>query len=315
MNFRALPSNPYQDYPRENCQQPQRRARATWALAAVLLCSTAARAAPPEQAAAPGRKAPKGPTGALVIVGGGVLPETIRDRFLELGGGEKARLVVIPTATRKVDAGLETIGSYTYWGSLAKARKVASVSFLHTRKRDEANTPAFVKPITEASAVWFPGGDQSLLVEAYHGTAVEREVRNVLARGGVVGGTSAGAAVMSELMIRSGNPVAEVGNGFGLLSGLVVDQHFNERNRLPRLLGVLAKYPQFLGLGIDEQTGVIVHEQSITVLGNKNVRVCYPAEDPQKAEVKVFGSGSRIDLNELNRSVKRSVNVAPVKMD
>jgi cyanophycinase len=126
-------------------------------------------------------------------------------------------------------------------------------------------------------------------------------VKNVLARGGVVGGTSAGAAVMSEVMIRGGNRVAEVGTGFGLLPGVVVDQHFSQRDRLPRLQGVLTKYPDLLGLGIDEETAVVVRGQGLTVLGNHQVRVCFPAPRAGEGQIMVLGSGDRIDLAALGR--------------
>lgn len=270
-------------------------------LAVVLFLPVTARAEPPAKGVtAKGLAAKaKAARGALVIVGGGLMPETIRDRFLELGGGEKARLVVIPTASPRVDRGIESHGSYAYWSPLAKDNRVSSISFLHTRKREEADDPKFVKPLQEASAVWFSGGDQELLTAAYKNTAVEREIRAVYERGGVVGGTSAGAAVMSEVMIRYGNPIAEVGTGFGFVpTNLIIDQHFYERNRLPRLLGVLAKHPKHVGLGIDERTAVEVHGQKVTVLGQRNVRLCLPDPSPEKAKVKILAAGSEIDLNE-----------------
>ena len=241
------------------------------------------------------------PTGSLVIVGGGSLPDGIRARFLELGGGVNARLVVIPTASKKTEpANIDKLNCWADWTPFHKAGKVKTLTFFHTRRAEEANDPAFIKPLTEASAVWFTGGDQSLLTAAYKGTAVERELRKVLARGGVVGGTSAGAAVMSEIMIRFGNPVAEVGAGFGLLQGVVVDQHFGERKRQDRLFGVVNNNPMYLGLGIDEQTGVVVQGQCLTVVGNRNVRVCLPGGDAKS--VKIFGEGSRIDLTEMRRA-------------
>ena len=227
------------------------RALLPLALAMLLPLASAARAAGPDGAARPGLIGP----GALVIVGGGGLPDPIRERFLELAGGRKARLVVIPTANRKADLP-GPLKTYLLW----KAQKVASVTVLHTRDRRRANDPAFVKPLTEATGVWFTGGDQSRLADAYRGTRVERELHKVLSRGGVIGGTSAGAAVMSRVMIVGGNPEARVGTGFGLLPDVVVDQHFTNRKRLNRLLGVLGKkeHGDCLGLGIDEATGVVV---------------------------------------------------------
>ena len=202
--------------------------------------------------------------GALVIVGGGGLPNVIRDRFLELAGGRKARLVVIPTASMRADRP-EALKSFAFW----KSQDVASVKLLHTRDPKQANDPEFVKPLAEATGVWLSGGDQSRLVAAYHGTQVEHELQQVLARGGVIGGTSAGAAVMSSLMIQGGNPMARLGQGFGFLTGMVVDQHFFNRNRLNRLLDVLARNPSYLGLGIDEQTAVVVKGHTLTVLGER----------------------------------------------
>jgi cyanophycinase len=191
---------------------------------------------------------------------------------------------------------------------MQKAGKLKSLYFLHTRKEAQANDPAFIKPLTEASAVWFTGGDQSLLTSAYKGTAVEREVKKLLARGGVVGGTSAGAAVMSGVMIKYGNPAPVLGAGFGLLDGVVVDQHFQERKRLKRLQAALEKHPDLVGLGIDEQTGIVVQGHSVTVLGKRNVRVCLPPTQAGKLEVKVFASGDRIDLDQFSRPLKVSKN-------
>jgi cyanophycinase len=238
--------------------------------------------------------------GSLVIVGGGDVPAAVWNHFVDLAGGENARLVVIPTATEEADEGpLHPGPANPCWDELYESRKVKALVFLHTRRTDQANDPAFVRPLTEATGVWLDGGDQALLVAAYKGSAVEREVKNVLARGGVVGGTSAGAAVMSEVMIRDGDLEAEIGVGFGLLPGFVVDQHFSQRQRLPRLEGVLAKYPHYLGLGIDEDTAVVVRGRTLTVLGNNQVRVCLPAGRAREEKVKVFGHGERIDLAAL----------------
>ena len=244
--------------------------------------------------------------GWLVIVGGGVLPDTVRERFLELAGGKNARIVVIPTASGKADR-VEALKGYAFW----KAQKVASVVFLHTRRLLEANDPKFVKPLTEATGVWISGGDQSLLMAAYRGTAVERELRKLLDRGGVIGGTSAGAAVMSSVMIVGGNPLARVGQGFGLLPGVVVDQHFQNRNRLARLQGVLARHPHYLGLGIDEQTAAVVHGRLVTVMGNANVRLCVPAAGPRPARVQVLKAGERIDLEALGRATAAAGRTPP----
>jgi cyanophycinase len=234
------------------------------------------------------------PGGSVLLVGGGVLPDTVRDRFLELAGGKQARIVVIPTASAKAD-GVQVPKSYAYW----KAQNAASVVLLNARRREDADDPIFVQPLREATGVWLGGGDQSRLTAVYRGTAVERELRNLVLRGGVVGGTSAGAAVMSAVMITGGNPLAQVGQGFDLLSGVVVDQHFSERNRLTRLLNVLARYPTHLGLGIDEETAVLVRGHTLTVLGNEQVRLCRYETGERPASVRVLRPGERLDLLDL----------------
>jgi cyanophycinase len=245
------------------------------------------------------RQVEKEVAGSLVIVGGGLLPDTIRERFLELAGGKKGRLVVIPTAS-EFDDQTRIYRSYNYW----KAQELASVVMLHTLDPKEANKPTFVKPLKEATAAWLGGGDQSRLANAYRGTAVERELRQLLARGGVVGGTSAGASVMSSVMITGGNPQVRVGSGFGLLPDVVIDQHFENRQRQQRLLGVLAQNRNCLGLGIDEQTAVVVRGHTFTVVGNANVLVCMPPSAEEPASVtKVLKPGEGSDLLLLSRSV------------
>jgi len=264
--------------------------RASLVLAALLFVP-AARAAEPKPAPREVR------AGSLVIVGGGKMPEAIRARFVELAGGKEARIVIIPTANLKADLGtmLETY-------QLLKAFNPKSLDVIHTLDRKVADTAEFIKPLTEATGVWIMGGDQSRLSLAYHGTAVEKELFKVVARGGVVGGTSAGAAVMSALMIVGGTTEARVGDGFGLLTGVVVDQHFQNRRRLERLMGVLEKHPQLPGVGIDEETALEVHGQTAVVLGNGNVVACLCARGTVPASVTILKAGEKVDLAELIRT-------------
>jgi cyanophycinase len=240
-------------------------------------------------------------SGTLLIVGGGPLPDAIRDRFLNLAGGCNARLVIIPTASERADRAVLD-PSLKYWMS----QRVASVRIIHTRDRRRANDPAFVKPLVEATGVWLTGGDQCRLVSAYGGTLVERELEQLLARGGVVGGTSAGASAMSGLMIEGGDPVARLGHGFGFLSRVVVDQHFGNRHRLGRLLGVLAKNPAYVGLGIDEESAVVVKGDTLSVLGNARVWLCLPASGSQPADVRVLHSGEHVTLVALHASASHA---------
>ena len=227
-------------------------------------------------------------TGALVIVGGGGMPDPIRDRFVTLAGGKgAAKIVVIPTASALADDKAEEAGYLTPW----RRYEPASLTFLHTRSRDRANEPGFAKAIDEATAVWFSGGDQSKLTAAYLDTEVDRAIRRLLARGGVVGGTSAGAAVMSALMIEGGDPQAAVGRGFGFETRAVVDQHFLARSRINRLLGVLADHPNLIGLGIDEGTALVIEGDRWSVVGKSYVLACEVGPDGKPTRFASFSDG------------------------
>jgi cyanophycinase len=250
-----------------------------------------------DQPAAPVVKEPCGEIdGALVIVGGGTMPDDVRDEFIKLAGGAGAKLVVIPTANGTADKdGDKSLEPWTKY-------KLASLTLLHTRDRKKADDPEFVKPLIEATAVWFGGGDQSKITDAYLGTAVEKELKKLLDRKGVIGGTSAGAAVMSQVMIAGGNPDAKVAKGFGFVTHAVVDQHFLKRDRSDRLVGVLAKHPGLFGIGIDEGTAVILKGRLLTVRGKSEVVLIQSEGGGRKLTRTMLKAGDKADLIALSRS-------------
>ncbi len=257
----------------------------------------------------PKTEAPRAPendvVGALVIVGGGGLPDAIRDRFVQLAGGKNGKLVVIPTASEFADRTGNYRG-FKYW----EKQGLASVSLLNTLDHKKANDPSFIKPLTEATAAWLGGGDQLRLAKAYHGTAVEKELRRLYARGGVIGGTSAGASVMSSIMITGGFSQASIDEGFGLLPDVVIDQHFRNRKRQNRLMGVLRKNPRCLGLGIDENTAVVVSGHKFTVMGQANVSVCLPPTDSEElGPITLLKADEVGDLLQLRGSVMARVRI------
>ena len=225
--------------------------------------------------------------GSLVIVGGGGIPDALRDKFMALAGGKAANLVIVPTAGNAADRTDEHEGYLGPWRKYSPA----GLSLLHTRSREQASDPAFVQPLARATAVWFSGGDQVKLVEPYRGTAVERELKALLKRGGVIGGTSAGAAVMSDVMIEGGNPKADVGHGFGFITNAVVDQHFLRRSRVNRLLGVIADRPHLIGIGIDEGTGFILESNKWSVVGRSYVVAFQVGKDGKIVSLESFGDG------------------------
>jgi cyanophycinase len=235
----------------------------------------------------PARAAEPGKSGSLVIVGGGEIPDSLRDKFMALAGAKAAKLVVIPTAGNAADRKEEEEGYLKPWRKYSPA----SLTLLHTRSRAKADDPEFARPIASATAVWFSGGDQVDLVAPYLGTAVEREFRALLKRGGAIGGTSAGAAVMSEVMIEGGNPKAQVGRGFGFVTNAVCDQHFLRRSRINRLLGVLAERPHLIGLGVDEGTGFILEGDKWSVVGRSYVMACEVGKDGKPPRFEFFSDG------------------------
>jgi len=232
--------------------------------------------------------------GALVIHGGGHLSRDVLRQFAALGGGAQGRLVVIPTASATPDDHEALVTAMTALG-------FASVEVLHTTSRDTANDAAFVAPLTTATAVWFDGGEQSRLERAYHGTAVEDELHRLLARGGVIGGSSAGAAIMSRVMIRGGRVTPRMGTGLDLVPGAIIDQHFIARSRKARLLTALHRHRDLIGLGIDEGTALIVHDDHADVVGESTVTVVLPAVHRQRAKIVALASGETADLAALTR--------------
>ena len=239
---------------------------------------------------------PRGIPGKLVICGGGQLPASVIEHFVEAAGGESGRLVVIPTASAKAaEAKREQFTDR--W----QDQGLQSVTLLHARSREEANAPKFASVLRDATAVWFVGGQQSRLANTYIGTAVETALDEVLARGGVIGGTSAGAAIQSRVMIARGNPIPIVTSGLDLLPGCVIDQHFTARNRKPRLLRAIADHPSCVGCGVDERTALLVDGRRFTVLGEGSVTVCLPESKQSRPAEIVLREGDVADLTALRR--------------
>jgi cyanophycinase len=207
------------------------------------------------------------PKGHLVIVGGGPSSEVIQRRALELAGGAEARVLIIPFASRSPDAGERTASLWRSFGA-------EQVEVLGADDPEAAE-----EQVARADLIWMRGGSQNRLMEAL----LERPglIESIRARyvdGATVGGTSAGAAVMSRLMIagwdgRRDDDRPRCSDGLGLWPDVIVDQHFIRRNRRVRLEAAVRENPALLGVGIDESTAVIVHGREFEVLGNSEVLV------------------------------------------
>ena len=222
----------------------------------------------------PSAAAQSGPAnGSLVIVGGAMRDPAILSRFLELAGGADQPIVLIPTA-----GGAERYGPD--WPGLRPFREAGAtdLTLLHTTDRQQADSEAFVEPLRRARGVWFGGGRQWRLADAYLGTRTERELWGVLERGGVIGGSSAGATIQGEYLVRGDTRTNTImlgdhEQGFGFLRGTAIDQHLLRRNRHFDLLEVIDAHPELLGIGLDEDTAIVVRGNGFEVIGRSYVAI------------------------------------------
>lgn len=236
-------------------------------------CAPSASTAVASAAAAPSTRVGP-PAGALVVAGGGALDTAVLRRFIALAGGPDAPILVVPTAGE----------DSTYpadWRGMngLRAAGARDLRLLHTTDRATADSPEFARRIDEARGVWFAGGRQWRLVDAYAGTRSERALHALLARGGVVGGTSAGASIQASYLVRGareGNRIMMAPGyerGFGFLRDVAVDQHVLARGRVTDLAPVLRAHPALLGIGIDEGTAIVVQGDEFEVVGRSTVYV------------------------------------------
>lgn len=211
--------------------------------------------------------------GSLVIVGGGMQDPAILERFIQLAGGPQAPIVIIPTA-----GGGEEYDEF--YGGLRSFHALGAfnLTVLHTNDPTEADTEAFVRPIMEANAVWFPGGRQWRLADSYLGNRTEEELWKLLGRGGVIGGSSAGASIQGSYLARGDTETNTImmGDhevGFGFLKNTAIDQHVLRRNRHFDLIEIIEARPELLGIGIDENTAIIVQGDQFQVMGEAYVLI------------------------------------------
>ena len=221
--------------------------------------------------------------GTLVIVGGGNHDGTsISETFINKAGGLSAKIIIVPTAggNRNADG---TIQVFKEEQILASWKKLGctNVHMLHTHDRKVADTEEFAKPLRDASAVWFNGGRQWNIVDSYANTLTYREFHKVLERGGVIGGSSAGATIQGDYLVRGAiagpnimiAPEPDHQKAFAFLRKTAIDQHLNTRNRWDDLIPVMKKMPDFLGIGLSEATAIIVTGDRFEVMGKWKVTI------------------------------------------
>lgn len=223
--------------------------------------------------------------GSCLLCGGGYLPPTLLQLFYHRGKGVDGNLVIIPTASPRSDE-----GDFSRHVALWKDYAWNNVTVVHVNDSKEAMQEHIHRPIRNATAVWVVGGDQQRLWDRFYNTPVIDELRGVIERGGIVGGTSAGAAIASKIMIAGGVTVPTISNGWGLFPNWIIDQHFSQRGRFERLAKSIDLHPDCIGIGIDESTGIVVDGNGVEVVGNGSV---YVVKHAKLDEVSLH-AGSRI---------------------
>ncbi len=236
--------------------------------------------------------------GTILICGGGALPIRIRQEFYSLGKGNEGTLVLIPTASPRSDAQDFAVW-IDYWGSFAWK----SVKVVHAMARDDAFQPQAIDTLRSATAIWVSGGDQRRLSDRYLDTPIQDELRACFDRGGIIGGTSAGAAIASTNMISGGMIDPQFCDGLGLVPGAIIDQHFSTRHRYQRLTHAIQTYPDRIGMGIDESTGVFITKDHSRVVGDGSVVILQSDRDHQLLDKEIddrrYTEGDRLSTREL----------------
>jgi cyanophycinase len=260
-------------------------------LVAVSGCATRQSVDTPAGGAAIGAARPGRAAGSLMIVGGGPRPAAVMQRFVELAGGANARILIMPMATESAEeSGPDVAGEMLRLG----ARASRSVNLT----REQATSDTIARLFDGITGIWFLGGDQNRITRVLSGTPAERAIQDRYRAGAVVGGTSAGAAIMTTPMIsgderRPGGTRPDTTQawitidrddvvtvpGLSLLPGAIVDQHFVRRRRHNRLISLVLEHPDLIGAGIDEATALEVRPDGTwRVLGN-SVVVIYDARN------------------------------------
>lgn len=246
--------------------------------------------------------------GSLVIVGGAMRSAEIYERFIDLAGGPDAHIVLVPTA-----GGQDEYDDFYQGMNAWRDHGARNLTLLHTTDPAEADTDAFVEPLESAAAVFFFGGRQWRLVDAYGGTKTEDAFRRVLERGGVIGGSSAGASIQGSYLVRGDTRsntimMGDHERGFGYLRNVGIDQHVLRRNRQFDMIEVIEAHPDLLGIGLDEDTALVVQGDRAQVIGSSYALI-YDNRSTTGRDGKFYflAPGDRFDL--ATREATRSSTV------
>ncbi len=230
--------------------------------------------------------------GSLVIIGGGTVTPAIWDRFVDLAGGRDARIVVITNASGE--------GADYHSAAIEELRRrlgADRVTPMELKDIREANDPALIAPLTRATGLFFTGGRQWRISEVYLNTLAHQAMWDLLDRGGVIAGSSAGASIQGSLLWRGDTtgPDVLIGDhtqGLGFMKNSAIDQHILVRNRQHDLRDFINAAPRFIGIGLDESTAIEVHGDLFTVVGESYVAVHYKGQQ----DFKFLRAGQQFNL-------------------
>jgi cyanophycinase len=255
------------------------------------------------------------PRGTIIVVGGGSMGPEIYKAFIDAAGGPDALILDVPNA-----GGNDSVGPNV--GQAWRNAGAKNVVALFTKDRKLADSDSFTAIIKKAGGVWYEGGRQWHIVQDYGGTKTEREIMAVLERGGVVGGSSAGASILGDFMVRgapsSNNSIMEYpgyARAFGYLRNVGVDQHVVARNRLPDIAdSIIPRYPTMLGISEDEGTAWVIRGDTGRIIG-RNKGFVYNGKDPNDPGVPflTLHPGDSYNLN-TRRIISRAIDRSPLKL-
>ena len=217
----------------------------------------------------------QGPENGTLMVIGGSASDIFYAKFMELVGGADAPIVIIPTARTSDSLTAEDLDRFK--NSFIE-KGFMQVTVLHTRDREVANSKDFVKPIKNAAGIWFSGGRQWRHADSYLDTRTHKAFFELLERGGVIAGSSAGATIQGSYLARGDTQkntimMGDHEEGLGFITNVAIDQHLFARNRQFDMFEILENRPELLGIGLDEDTGILVEGDQFTVFGNSYVAI------------------------------------------
>jgi cyanophycinase len=253
------------------------------------------------------------PRGTVLVVGGGSMGPEIYKAFIDAAGGPDALIIDVPNA-----GGADSVSANA--GQAWRNAGAKNVVVLFTRDRKIADTDSFTAVIRKAGGVWFEGGRQFHIVQDYGGTKTERAIMEVLERGGVVGGSSAGASILGDFMVRGApsndNMIMDFPGyqkAFGYLRNVGVDQHVVARSRLPDLAdSIIPRYPQLLGISEDEGTAWLIRGDTGRIIGRNKAFVYNGVENDPESPFLTLHPGDSYNLN-TRRVIARARDRSPVK--